>query len=150
MPTGLSLASKGILCNPSIDTTSSFLLSGEIQIEPDRWQLIAVPAPFGYWDNVSHSIVNDGITIAKVKNYIVAQLEDKYVGGGETIGDYVTIINTYVGDINAFWTWTAAAPPPDTSPNNFPLVYIDGTRREVAGIWVRSVSSSEMILEWEG
>lgn len=148
MPTGLSLSTKGVLCG-AIDTTAPIVISGEIQLEPDRWQLIAVPAQFGYWDSTSHMIINDGATIAKVKNYIVAQIEDKYVGGGETIGDYVTVINTYVGDINAFWTWTSAAPPPDSSPNNFPLVYVDGVRNEIAGIWFRSVSSSEMILEWQ-
>ena len=152
MPTGPSLATKGIICGATdivCDSTSAIIF-GEIQLEPNRWQLISLPVQFGYWDSSSHIIVNDGVTVAKVKNYIVAQIEDKYVGGGESIGDYVEVINTYVGDINAFWTWNSASPPPDSSPNNFPLVYIDGTRKEIAGIWLKSVTSINMILEWEG
>jgi len=145
---GLSLVTKGMLCRPGISDSTAVIVSGEIELEPNVWQLIAVPVIHGYWDTNTSSLVTSTSIIARVKNYIVAQLEDKYVGGGETIGDYVEIINTYFGDINAFYTWNAAAPPPDASPHNFPLVYVDGTRKEVAGIWVKSVTASLMILEW--
>jgi len=144
---GTSLVTKGMIV-PVVDTTGVTSLSGEIEIEPQRWQLIAVPIETGYWDSTSSSIIDDNTTIAKVKNYIVAQIEDKYVMGGETIGDYVEIINTYFGDINAFYTWNAASPPPDSSPNNFPLTYIDGSRKEYAAMWYKSVTGDTIIIEW--
>ncbi len=145
---GLSLATKGVLCSGGICDATAVIVSGEIEIEPNRWQLIAIPCQYGFWRSTEHKIVNDGSTISKVKNYIISQIEDKYVGGGESIGDYVEIVNTYFGDDNAFRTWNETSPPPDSSPHNFPLVYVDGARKEVAGIWVKSVASIPLILEW--
>ncbi len=148
---GLSLATKGMLvppCREGIDSTSGILF-GEIEIEPDRWQLIAMAQETGYWDSSSHIIVNDFSTRSKVNNFIINQLTDKYVGGGESIGDYVEVANTYFGDINAFYTWQSGSPPPDSSPNNFPMVYVDGSRKEIAGIWIKSVASITMIIEWD-
>ena len=144
---GTSLVTKGMIV-PVVDTTGVISLSGEIEIEPNRWQLIAIPIETGYWDSTTSTIIDDNTTVAKVKNYIVAQIEDKYVMGGETIGDYVEIINTYFGDVNAFYTWNAASPPPDASPNNFPLTYVDGSRKEYAAMWFKSVTADIMIIEW--
>jgi len=151
MATGISLGTKGIICGStvSLDSTSCIQF-GEIQLEEDRWQLISVPQRFGYWDSVTHKIVNDNVTVATVKNFIVEQLEDKYVTGAETIGDYVETINTYIGDVNAFYTWNSSAPPPDSSPHNFPLIYNDNGREEICGIWVYTrMPGTDMILEWD-
>jgi len=145
---GTSLVTKGMICPLIPVDGTSVSLSGTIEIEPNRWQLIAIPIETGYWDTTSSSIVDDQVTTARVNNYIIAQIQDKYVGGGETIGDYVEIVNTFFGDINAFYTWNSASPPPDSSPNNFPLTYIDGTRKEYAGMWVKSVTANPLIIEW--
>jgi len=144
---GTSLVTKGMIV-PVFDTTGITQLSGTIEIEPQRWQLIAMPVETGYWDSTSSTIVDDSSTIARVNNYIIAQIQDKYVGVGESIGDYVEIVNTYVGDINSFWTWNSASPPPDSSPNNFPLTYIDGSRKEYAGMWFKSVTADTLVIEW--
>jgi len=144
---GTSLVTKGMICPVIIgDTTGG--LYGTILINPDRWQLVSLPVETGYWDTTSSSIIDDGITIAKVNNYIIAQIQDKYVMGGETIGDYIEIINTYPGTLNAFLTWNSASPPPDSSPNNFQMMYEDGSHREYSGIWIKSVSSDPLVIEW--
>lgn len=72
---------------------------GSIEIEPNVWQLVAIPVEHGYWDTGNHTLVHETETRAKIHNYVVTQLEDKY---NKPASDLVEVINTYVGDNNFF------------------------------------------------
>jgi hypothetical protein len=118
-------------------------LFGEIQIESGKWQLIAIPVRFGYWDDsVSPGqLVHDGTTVAKINEYVIKQLEDKYGTG------VVSSANTYHGDVDAFYNFIPGTTNP-ASPHNFQLTYMDSSRPEVSGFWIKSEHTSDMILEW--
>ena len=128
---------------PYLGENAGTNLFGEIEIEAGRWQLISIPVRYGYWnDAVSPGqLVHDGSTIARVENYVVKQLEDKYGSG------VVSSLNTYYGDNNFFYNFIPGTTSP-ASPHNFELTFMDGTRSEVSGFWIKSEYGSSMILEW--
>lgn len=113
---------------------------GYIQIEPG-WQLISIPIRYGYWDTVSHSHIHDGTTVAKFKNYVLDQIEDKY-GPNK-----IEVANTYLGDLQAFYSYVVGSTP-ESSPHNFNLVYIDSGYKEITGFWIKSISATDMLISW--
>lgn len=113
---------------------------GSIELEPG-WQLISIPIQFGYWDATNNLLVHDGTTVAKFSNYVLAQIEDLY-GTGK-----VEIANTYTGDAQAFYSFVPGVTP-DSSPNNFQLVYADGDNEEISGFWLKSLHSTTMTIDW--
>lgn len=117
---------------------------GEIEIEPDRWQLISIPIRYGYWDTGSSQLIHDGVTVARVKNYVMDQIEDIYGGNAE---DYIEVVNAYFGDNDFFYNYIPGVTNP-LSPHNFELTFVDGARLEVTGFWVKSVHSSSLIIKW--
>jgi hypothetical protein len=114
--------------------------SGSIQIEPG-WQLIAIPIEYGYWSTTITGHVHDGTTRAKFENYVYTQIE-QIVGSG-----MVEVANTYVGDIQAFYSYVVGSTP-TSSPHNFQLMYDDGIHREVSGFWIKSTAGSPFIIYW--
>lgn len=64
--------------------------SGEIQIEPERWQMITVPVIYGYWDSTNHQLIHDGQTIARIKNYVLDQIADVM---GSSVENFIFINN---------------------------------------------------------
>lgn len=113
---------------------------GSIQLEPG-WQLIAVPIDYGYWDSMVHRHVHDGITRAKLKNYVLDQIEDLYGTGN------VEVANTYLGDNRAFFSYVVGSTP-ESSANNFQLVYEDGPHREISGFWINMTTTTGIIITW--
>jgi hypothetical protein len=113
---------------------------GTIFLEPG-WQLAAVNVRFGYWDSTLHTHVHDGVTIAKFKNYILDQIEDLY-GSNK-----VEVANTYTGDQQAFYSYVVGSTP-ESSPNNFSLVYDDTGSYEIAGFWIKVTSISGIAITW--
>jgi len=117
--------------------------SGEIQIEANTWQLISIPVRYGYWDMSQHKLVHDGVTVARIKNYFFDQIEDKY---GDP-ANFIEIANTFFGDEGYYRAYIPGVTNPN-SDNNFPLAYVDGARVEYTGFWVKSISSSDIVIEW--
>ncbi len=120
--------------------------AGTIQIEPERWHLLAIPIKYGYWDNTTHKLVHDSITIARIKNYVMDQLEDIYSTPPETL---IEVANSYPGDRNAFFNYVPGLTNP-TSEHNFPLINIDldGPYGETAGFWIKSIHDDLLLINW--
>jgi hypothetical protein len=97
-------------------TESTGQLSGTINLQNNRWQLIAIP-------------VQD----VKVKEYFVDRLADKY---GLQPEEMIEICNAFFGSDNLFRSYIPGVTNPD-SANNFPLVYNDNGSLEVTGFWVK-------------
>jgi hypothetical protein len=122
--------------------------SGEIQIEPGVWQLLAIPQKTGYWDNVLHKMYKDENTISKFENVVITQIEDTYGVQASTV---LEVANAYIGDENLFRNYIPGLTSP-LSVHNFELVYIDidggNTREEVTAFWVKSIGATPIILKW--
>lgn len=130
---------------PGISEITGDAPAGLIYIEPG-WQIIAVPTRFGYWRTASSSLVRDGTTVAKIKNYVVDQLVDKYGAG------VVTVANAYIGDVGGFYSYVPGSTP-EASVHNFPLMYEDPASSgnyEPVGFWIFSAYGSTMELEYYG
>jgi hypothetical protein len=113
---------------------------GSIQLE-NGWQQIAAPVQFGWWSSTIHSHINDGVTVAKFKNYILDQITDLY-------GDIVEIANCFTGDAQQFYTFIPGSTP-ESSFNNFNLVYNDDNHMEITGFWIKIVGDSgPYIISW--
>lgn len=114
-------------------TTTSGVGGGSIQLEYG-WQLVAIPIEHGYWDTTTSGHVHDDVTRAKFKNYILDQITDLYGAG------IVEVANTYLGDTQAFYSYVVGSTP-ESSPNNFQLVYEDGVHKEIAGFWIKVIGA---------
>jgi hypothetical protein len=125
------LSSAGYQLWPCDTTSSGIGGYGVIELEYG-WQLIAAPVSFGYWDSSAHEHVNDGVTIAKFKNYILDQITDLYGAG------IVEVANTYVGDIQTFYSYVVGSTP-ENSVHNWQLVYDDGIYHEISGFWIKII-----------
>lgn len=123
---------------------SSSVYGGEIEIEPDRWQLITIPVMYGYWDNVNHQLIHDGQTIARIKNYLLDQIADIM---GNPVQNYIRIVNTFIGDNNFYYNYIPGVTNP-LSVHNFPLVYLDGERVEYVAFWIRSIHNESIVVKW--
>jgi hypothetical protein len=115
-----------------------------IEIEQNRWQMVTIPIRYGYWDNTIHDHVHDDTTIATIKNYIVDQIEDTYGVPAKTM---IEVMNTYVGDAHKVHNYVCGVTI-DSSEHNFPLAYIDGSKVEYAGIWVKSIHPTPFSIKW--
>ena len=120
---------------------------GSIQLEYG-WQLIAIPVEYGYYDTTTSGLVHDDTTRAKVKNYVVDQLEGLY-GDIENIEDIMEVANTYIGDNQFFWNYVVGSTP-ESSPHNFQLVYTDDTiHQEISGFWIKITgSNAPYVIYW--
>lgn len=129
-------------------TTSIGMGKGTIELEPDQWQLLAIPIKYGYWDNTESKLVHDSVTRATIHNYVNAQLEDKYGVDGETLYDTA---NAYIGDNNTFLNYVPNLTL-ESSVHNFPLVYEDdqgGTIYDEVTPWlIKSKHSTSLEIEW--
>jgi len=117
--------------------------SGTIELEVG-WQLISIPIQYGYWDASAHAHVHDDTTTAKIKNYVVDQIEDIQ---GVDCNTLIEIFNTYPGDVGGFLSFVPGVTNP-LSSNNFALTYVDGTYNEVMGFWVKNISASSFTITW--
>lgn len=115
-----------------------------IEIEPNRWQMVSIPIRYGYWNKTAHEHVHDDVTVARIKNYIIDQIEDVY---GVPANTMIEVLNTYIGDTNKMWNYVCGVTI-DASEHNFPLAYIDGTKVEYCGIWIKSIHPSLFNIQW--
>jgi len=136
------LVTKGYdLWSPIITTTSGTGFGrGTIEIEND-WQLCAIPVDFGYWNSTTHMHIHDSSTVAKFKNYVLDQIDDLYGPG------LIEVSNTYIGGVGQFYSYIPGSTP-ESSPNNFQMIYNDGIHKEVSGFWIKSLSVSSIIISW--
>jgi hypothetical protein len=126
-------------CAPT--TASGIGGYGSIELETG-WQLIAIPIKYGYWSDTTHEHVHDDTTTAKFKNYVLDQITDLYGS------DVVEVANTYTGDQQAFYSYVVGSTP-ESSSNNFQLVYTDGYNQEVSGFWIKIIGgSAPYIITW--
>lgn len=109
-------------------------LYGTIKIQNNTWQLISIPR-----------------NNANVKEYFVDRLANKYGANAE---DIIDICTAYFGNENKFRSYIPGITNPSTS-NNFPLVYSDGSSREITGFWVKTKDMTgivsdidNIIFEW--
>lgn len=130
--------------------------NGTVLVQAGVWQLISIPVKYGYWDgSVSPpQITDDGMTIARVNEYVVEQLEDKYGVG------VVEAVNTYFGDIDMFYNFVPGTTVPGSpagsplgspytpNPHNFELTRVDGSYEEITGFWIKSAHGADMVLNW--
>lgn len=116
----------------------------ELEIEPNRWQMVNIPIRYGYWDVSKHEHEHDDITIANIKNYIIDQIEDVYGVPAETM---IEVINTYIGDEHKVWNYVCGVTI-DSSEHNFPLAYIDGGKVEYCGLWIKSIHNTPFTIKW--
>lgn len=123
---------------------ASSIYHGEIEIEPNRWQMLSVPVMFGYWDNITHKLIHDNQTIATIKNYILNQIEDIM---GNPIELYIKSVHTYIGDNNFYYNFIPNVTNP-LSIHNFPLAYLDGDKVEYVGFWIQSIHNDNIIIKW--
>jgi hypothetical protein len=129
------------LADCATTTVSGVCGYGTIELEYG-WQLVSVPITHGYWNSVTHEYVHDDVTVAKFKNYILDQIEDLYGAG------VVEVANTYTGDQQAFYSYVVGSTP-ESSPNNFQLVYDDSGNYEIAGFWIKVIGgSAPYIITW--
>jgi len=138
-----TLASKGFDMWSSVVTISgggSGFGNGTIQIEPD-WQLCAIPVDYGYWNTTAHRHVHDNTTTAKFKNYVLDQIDDRYGTG------LIEVANTYTGDAQQFFSYIPGSTP-ESSPNNFQLIYDDNGNQEVSGFWIKSLAAFSFTISW--
>lgn len=137
------LVTRGFdLWSPTITTTASGSAFGKgfIQLEYG-WQLCAVPVEFGFWDSSTHKHIHDGVTISKFKNYVLDQITDLY-------GDIVSISNCFTGDSQQFYTFIPGSTP-ESSFNNFQLVYNDNNHMEISGFWLKIIGKdSPYTISW--
>lgn len=122
----------------------SQLRTGVIDIEAGKWQLIAIASRRGAWSATNNRLEFNAAT-AKVKEYVVDQLEDVYGAG------CVTVCKAYPGDVDAYRSFVPGSTPAG-SVHNFPLMYQeeDGSWEPV-GFWLKSNHGSAMQLrftEW--
>lgn len=123
-----------------VTTTSGGIGNGTIELELG-WQLAAIPIQHGYWNSTIHKHVHDN-TVAKFKNYILDQITDLYGAG------VVEVANTYLGDIQAFYSYVVGTTP-TSSPHNWSLIYDDGIHKEVSGFWINIVGgSAPYVITW--
>jgi len=133
----------GVMTDGAFLDETSGISNGIIELEVG-WQLISIPIQYGYWDSSIHSHIHDNSTIAKIKNYIVDQIEDIQGVAANTL---IEIFNAYPGDLNAFLSFIPGVTNP-LSSNNFPLTYEDGAFREILGFWVKNISASAFTISW--
>lgn len=114
---------------------------GQIEIE-QGWQLISIPCVYGQWDVTNHVLVRDAST-AKIHEYVVRQLEDKYGPG------VVTLCSTYFGDEQRYRDFVPGITPL-TNSGNFPLMAYDPGlgKVETIGFWIVSTRATPMTLDW--
>ena len=140
-----TLIARGFdLWSPQVITTTvsgtGAFGSGTIQLEYG-WQQAATPVEFGWWDSSTHSHVHDGTTVAKFKNYILDQINDLY-------GDIVEVANCFTGDAQQFFTFIPGSTP-ESSFNNFQLIYNDNTHMEISGFWIKIIGTSgPYVISW--
>jgi len=135
----IPLVTKGM-----ISPRKGGLLEGEIEIEPDRWQLISLPVKYGYYNIIDNEIKRSKTVRATIYNYVVTQLETVY---SDDIENLIGVVNTYIGDNNFFWNYVPGFTP-EESEHNFKLIYDDGPREEIVPFWIRSKVNYNMIIKW--
>jgi hypothetical protein len=134
----LTISSAGYnLWGDVIGVTSG---KGTIELE-NGWQMIACNIKYGFYDKNLHRLVHDNVTIARIKNYIIDQIDDLYGEG------MIEVANTYTGDNNFFYSYIPGITP-NNSPNNFYLSYDDNGSIEITGFWIKSLNSSTMTISW--
>lgn len=117
---------------------------GCITIEKNRWQLIAIPIKFGYWSQTQSKLVHDDVTIARVKNYVIDQIDDIESGNVE---DLIEVCNAYIGDKNFFYNYVVGKTN-EGSTHNFELSYQDEECLEVTGFWIKSIADHDITISW--
>lgn len=118
----------------TVTTTSGVSFgSGSLSLEKG-WQLVAVPVQEGFWSTTLHKHIHDGTTTAKFKNYVLDQITDLY---GENV---VEVANTFTGDAQKFFSYVVGSTP-ESSFNNFNLIYSDGLSLEVSGFWIKIIGN---------
>lgn len=127
------------------------LASGSIEVNPDRWQLIAIPMEYGYWDSIQHKFVNDGITRSTIYNSVIKQIEDRYA---RPASELFKVANAYIGSINQSYNYIPGFTK-EESVHNFNLVYLDEdmetdttVKKEITGFWIKCYSTPFKI-DWE-
>jgi hypothetical protein len=123
---------------------SASIYGGEIEIEPERWQIISVPVMYGYWDDVNHQLIHDAMTIATVKNYVIDQIADNM---GSPAQNFIFSTHAFIGDVNFFYSYFPGITNP-LSIHNFPLAYTDNDNVEYVGFWIKSIHTNPIIIKW--
>jgi len=136
----VSLVTKGMIV-PKVPTAN---FQGEIDIEPNRWQMIAIPTKYGYFDTTIGEVVRSN-TIATIYNYVALQLQTVY---GSNIENLIEVINAYIGDNNFFYNYIPGFTP-ENSQHNFQLVYDDDGILEITPFWIKSKVPYNMIIKWK-
>lgn len=135
----IPLVTKGMI----VPKNKGFI-SGEIEIEPNRWQMIALPVKYGYYDETTHEVKSSDTIRATIYNYVVKQLETIY---NDSIENLVEVINTFIGDDNYFLNYVPGFTPVN-SIHNFNLIYEDGAREEIVPFWIKSKTNYNMVIQW--
>jgi len=129
----------------------TFQGSGEIEIEANKWQLVAMPLENNIWDTSSHDFVSSNEK-STIYNCVVIQLEDRY---NTQAKDLFKVANAYFGDIDKFYNYIPGIVS-ETSEHNFPLVYIDEdddvqnnkTKKEITGFWIKA-KDMNFTIKWK-
>lgn len=125
--------------------TAGTSFRGTIEIEPG-WQMISIPVQYGYFDKTSGTLVHDGTTVARIKNYVMDQIE--YITGLPA-QSVITAANTYVGDNQFFYNYVPGVTD-ENSDHNFPLVYFDDNKQslEVTAFFIHNKLEAKIIIQW--
>ena len=126
---------------------------GSIEVEPGKYQIIAMPLENMYWDENTHSFKYDKNIRSTIYNSVVKQLEDRY---NRPAKELFKVANCYIGDINKFYNYIPGFTK-ETSEHNFPLVYIDTDddvgdnieKKEIVGFWIKSIVDFAFTIKWE-
>ena len=124
---------------------------GEINVNQSRWQLIAIPLEFSYWDKDIHRF-RRGTGVSTFYNCVVLQLEDRY---NRKAKDLFKIANAYIGTVNKFFNYVPGFTR-ESSVHNFPLIFNDNgadsglfnNAKEIVGFWIKS-NDIPFTIKWE-
>ncbi len=139
----VSLATKGMIVKDH-NYGVGINFGAEIQIDPDRWQLISIPVQYGYFDTVNGEFEHDEVTIATIKNYVMDQIS--YIMN-DVAEHFIQLANSYFGDEDAFRSYIPGVTNPN-SMHNFPLAYEDNEQIEYTAFWIRSIHADPITIKW--
>ena len=141
----ITLATKGIISTKVLHQISDVLTGGKLIIQPG-WQMVTVPIQYGYFDKNRGILIHDNVTLTKIKNYVMDQIEFIL---GDSADKFIEIAKCYTGNENAFLSYIPGLTKL-SSMNNFYLAKndISNIGLEFVPFWIKSIHTEPIVIDW--
>ena len=141
----ITLVTKGIISTKVLHQINDVLSGGKLIIQPG-WQMVTIPIQYGYFDKQRGILIHDNATLAKIKNYVMDQIEFII---GYPLNSFIEIAKCYTGNENAFLSYIPGLTK-DNSFNNFYLAKDDATGLglEYVPFWIKSLYTEPIVINW--